>query len=179
MEEYVILINDANVPIGTARKDRVHHGETPLHRGFSLFIFNPSGEILLQQRSSRKKTFPGIWSNSCCGHPQPGESAVDGAKRRAEDELGLVLTDVHEIISDYRYRSEMNGVVENEICPILIGFTHHTPRINKEEVEAIRWISWIEWLEEIQRNPQGYSSWSVEETRLLDANRGFRKRYAQ
>lgn len=174
MEEHVVLVNDANQPIGIAPKDTVHSANTPLHRGFSLFLFRKNGDVLLQQRSRKKKTFPGVWSNSCCGHPQQGESAVDAAKRRAKNELGLDLKDIKEIIRDYRYRAEMNGIVEHEICPVLIGCTDREPVINPEEVEAIRWMPWKRWVGETQSNPQGYSSWSVEETKLLNDNSEFK-----
>src|SRR3989338_9117540 len=107
MKDHVILVNDANEPVGIAPKDAVHHADTPLHRGFSLFIFHKNGNVLLQQRSLTKKTFPGVWSNSCCGHPGSGESPVDAAKRRAKHELGLDLPDIKEIIPNYRYRAEM------------------------------------------------------------------------
>lgn len=179
MEEYVVLVNSINEPIGKARKDEVHHDQTPLHRGFSLFVFRKNGDVLLQQRSRKKKTFPLVWSNSCCGHPQPGESAVDAAKRRAKEELGLDLTDIKEIIHDYRYRAEMNGIVENEFCPVLMGYTNQEPVINPNEVETIKWLPWQEWVEEITRNPQEYSSWSVEETQLLSINDAFIRIYTQ
>lgn len=177
MKDLVVLVNDANEPIGTALKDEVHHSKTPLHRGFSLFVFRKNGDLLLQERSSKKKTFPRVWSNSCCGHPSPGESVEDAAKRRAADELGLKLIDIRIILPDFRYRAEMNGIVENEICPVLVSFTADDPQINREEVEAIRWVPWKEWLEEIQKNPGGYSPWCVEETHLLAANTEFGKIY--
>jgi isopentenyl-diphosphate delta-isomerase len=86
-EERVILVNDLSEVIGTAPKASVHHRDTPLHRAFSCFGFNGRGELLLQQRALHKVTWPGIWSNSVCGHPLPGEVYVDAVHRRLANEL--------------------------------------------------------------------------------------------
>ena len=88
MMELVVLVDKNNKEIGTASKDTVHTVSTPLHRGFSLFLFNSRNEILLTKRSKSKKTFPGVWTNTVCGHLPAGER-VEAAKRRLNDELGL------------------------------------------------------------------------------------------
>src|SRR3990167_8891323 len=88
MEE-VVLVDEKNSVLGTAPKDAVHTKNTPLHRGFSLFLFNSKKELLLTKRAQSKKAFPGVWTNTVCGHPEPEESAVDAALRRLEQELGL------------------------------------------------------------------------------------------
>lgn len=174
MEEHVVLVDENNKPLGTAPKSTVHTSKTPLHRGFSVFLFNSKGELLLQQRSSKKKTFPLIWSNSCCGHPGVGESSKKAARRRLKNELGITQTEIYEILPDYRYQAKMNGLVENEFCPVLVGFTSQTPQINQEEIEKIRWVKWEEFLQEITHKPENYSSWSVEETQLLQKNQTFK-----
>lgn len=89
MEELIVLVDENDQPIGVMPKSLVHGPNTPLHRGFSVYVFRPEGELLLQQRSFGKQTFPGVWSNSCCGHPGPGETPGQAAVRRARMELGL------------------------------------------------------------------------------------------
>ena len=91
--EFVVLINEKNEAIGKALKSEVHTDKTPLHRGFSVFLFNSKKQLLLQQRSSQKITWPLIWSNSCCGHPLPAESVLEAAKRRLSFELNLDISD--------------------------------------------------------------------------------------
>ncbi len=167
MQEFVVLVDDKNKEIGTAPKDTVHTGATPLHRGFSVFLFNSKNELLLTRRALTKKTFPGVWTNTVCGHPGPGESVVDAAKRRLQDELGFMEVDIREG-APYRYRfADGNGIVENEICPILIARSDATPMPNKNEMEEWRWIPWMEFLKNAKNHPENYSPWSVEEATLL------------
>ena len=128
-QEYVVLVDKYNNLLRVAPKLESHHHNTPLHRGFSLFLFNERGELLLQQRSSRKKTWPLVWSNSCCGHPMLDESSLEAAKRRLDYELGISDADIFEIVPDFRYKVELNGIVENEICPILVGIHRLIPAI--------------------------------------------------
>lgn len=166
-EERVVLVDEHNQPIGTAPKDQVHSAHTPLHRAFSVFLFNPAGLLLLQQRSFHKKTWPGEWSNSCCGHPLPGESIEEAARRRLALELGLYEVDLQIALPDYRYRAEKDGVVENEICPVLIGFTGQSPRPNPEEVAAVEWVDWETFLAAIKNGTRALSPWCREEALLL------------
>jgi isopentenyl-diphosphate Delta-isomerase len=175
--EHVVLVDNKNNVLGTAPKLDTHNASTPLHRGFSVFLFNSKGELLLQQRSKQKKTFPLVWSNSCCGHPKLNESNIDAAKRHLRDELKIKNVEVFEIISDYRYCVSMNGIFENEICPVLVCFTDEKPIINNKEVEAIRWIAWADFLKEIET--KDYSLWSKEEAILLSKNGQFIKLFEE
>jgi isopentenyl-diphosphate delta-isomerase len=171
MKDYVVLVNSKNKPLGTMSKLAAHSGNTPLHRGFSLFLFNQEGELLLQQRSRKKKTWPGVWSNSVCGHPMLDESVIDAARRRLLFELGIKNAEISVALADYRYRVEKDGIVENEICPVMVGITSESPKPNPSEVEEVRFIPWKMWLLEIKNNPEGYSPWCVEETKLLVKNK--------
>jgi isopentenyl-diphosphate delta-isomerase len=173
--ELVVLVDESNTPIGTMPKSEVHGPNTPLHRAFSAFIFNSKGQILLQQRSHLKKTWPLVWSNSCCGHPLPDESNLSAAKRRLLDELGLKVTQIEEV-SPYRYCFTRFGVMENEICPILVGFTDLEPIPNPDEVENTVWMDWQDFLSEIKNNTDGkWSEWCVEESQILEQNLRFQE----
>jgi len=172
-QDYVVLVNDNNQVLGTAPKTEAHNANTMLHRGLSVFLFDYRGNLLLQQRSKLKKTFPLVWSNSCCGHPKLDETSVNAAKRHLQHELGIKDVDVFEIIPNYRYEVEMNNVFENEICPILVCFTNQKPTINRDEVKAIRWIPWKSFLKEIAGGTKNYSLWSREEAILLEKNKKF------
>lgn len=171
--DYVILVTEDNKPLGTMPKLAAHHSDTPLHRAFSLFLFNTKGELLLQQRSDKKKTWPGVWSNSCCGHLLIDETPLEAAKRRVAYELGFKKITMKMILPEYRYRFEKDGVVENEICPVIVGITQEQAQPLAEEVKDIKWISWHEWLSEIASNPTGYSPWCVEETQLINQSKAF------
>lgn len=170
-EEMVILVDEHDRPTGTAAKSVVHHGATPLHRGFSCFVFNTGGELLLQQRAFSKTTWPGIWSNSVCGHPAPDEDPATAVHRRLDHELGMTDVEITLALPDYRYRAELRGVVENEFCPVWIGVTRSKPRPNPDEVAAVRWVPWSSFLEDVRSSvtafSRGLSPWSREETLLL------------
>lgn len=170
MEELVVLVDEQNNQIGTVPKETVHTSTTPLHRGFSLFLFNSKGELLVTRRALSKKTFPGVWTNTVCGHPGPGESVVDAAKRRLNKELGIGNEEFRDIkeVAPYRYTfSDSNGIVENEICPVLVAHADVDPTPIKEEIEEWRWMRWEEFLGEIKKNPEKYSPWCKEEARLI------------
>ena len=168
IQELVVLVDENNHPIGTMPKSEVHQENTPLHRAFSSFIFRVSdGKLLLQQRSSKKKTWPMMWSNSCCGHPAPDESNTDAAIRRLQAELGLTPIVIEEV-APYRYTFSHLNVMENEICPIVVGFVDTDPLINPDEVEAVRWVDWQEFIAETKEHPAWYSEWCVEETLILE-----------
>jgi len=178
LEEEVVLVDESNNVLGTMPKYEVHGAKTPLHRGFSLFLFNRTGHILLQQRSGSKKTWPLVWSNSVCGHPALDESNVDAAKRRLLFELGMHASHIEEV-APYRYSFVRDGVMENEICPILIGFTDEEPKPNPDEVEATRWVGWEDFLEETKTKPGAYSEWCEEEAGLLAAHARFLEVFTQ
>jgi len=173
-EEYVVLVDEKNDVLGTMPKKSAHDKNTPLHRGFSVFLFNSEGELLLQQRSIKKKTWPLVWSNSCCGHPMLDETPEDAAKRRLRHEIGIRKAKIFMIIPDYRYKTEKDGIMENEICPIMVAFSDEKINANTDEVESVRWIRWDIFLEDIKANPGAYSPWCVEEAGLLEENDRFK-----
>ncbi len=177
VEDYVVLVDKNNNVLGTATKLATHNSNTPLHRAFSVFLFNSNGQLLLQQRSGKKKTWPLVWSNSCCGHPMLNESNMDAAKRRLNFELGIKIDKLFEILPDFSYKAEMNGIVENEICPVIVAFSDQKPLLNPNEIGNVRWIKWQEFLGEIEQKPGTYSVWCEQETKLLSKNEKFIKLY--
>lgn len=167
MTELVVLVDEENNPIGVSDKDTVHSSDTPLHRAFSLFLFNSRGELLLTKRASTKKTFPGVWTNTVCGHLLPKETPIDAAMRRLSEELGIHGVTLNEL-SPYRYRfADANGIVENEICPIIIGYYDGNPKPNPEEADDWKWIDWVEFLDQLDANPAPYSPWCREEAQII------------
>ena len=88
--EQLILVDSDDNKIGYSSKSECHKGEGNLHRAFSVFIFNSSGQLLIQKRSSNKELWDLHWSNSCCSHPRKNERTKSAAIRRLEEELGIV-----------------------------------------------------------------------------------------
>jgi len=167
--EHVVLVDEENNVLGIMSKLAAHSASTPLHRAFSLFLFNNNGELLLQQRSHKKKTWPLVWSNSCCGHPQLNEKTEDAVRRRLKEELGMTVQEL-KLASSYRYKFTHDGIMENEICPIYVGYVdqaNDTPKPNPDEVEQIKWLKWQDFLAEIKIHPENYSEWCVEEALIL------------
>lgn len=174
-DELIVLVDENNGVLGTAPKLQTHSAHTPLHRGFSIFLFNKKGELLLQQRALSKKTWPGVWSNSCCGHPMLSETPEEAAKRRVRYELGIGGIDAIVVLPDFRYKAEKDGVVENEICPVLVGFTENGPAINPDEVNDVKWIDWGDFLNLVNEPGSGFSPWAIEEAGLLASNPQFKE----
>jgi isopentenyl-diphosphate delta-isomerase type 1 len=174
-DEMVVLVDENNTPLGTARKSETHNGDTMLHRAFSVFLFNANGEVLLQRRSYSKQTWPGVWSNSCCGHVMLNESTEQAAARRLDFELGLRNIELTMALPDYRYRAEKDGIVENEICPVLFGFTEAVPVLNPDEVAETEWKDWDVFLAELRAPDCEFSPWAIEEALLLSESTVFQR----
>lgn len=166
-DEMVVLVDEENNPLGTARKSETHHADTQLHRAFSVFLFNENGELLMQRRAFSKLTWPGVWSNSCCGHTMLNERTEQAAVRRLAFELGLRNVELKMALPDFRYRAEKDGIVENEICPVLVGYTDQEPSLNPAEVAETKWVQWDDFLDNIRRIDCELSPWAIEEGLLL------------
>lgn len=159
----VILLDDQGVPLGSAPRLQVHSTQTPLHLAFSTYIMNSRGEVLITRRALSKKTWPGVWTNSCCGHPRPGEAIEDAARRRIKEELGLTVGPLTPLLPDFRYQAvDASGIVENEICPVFAGWvTDQDPDPDPAEVAEWAWVSWPNLVAAAAATPQVYSPWAA------------------
>lgn len=172
--ELVILLDEEGSEIGTADKASVHTSDTPLHLAFSCHIFNAAGHVLITRRALSKKTWPGVWTNSACGHPGPGETMPDAIRRRAQDELGLELDDIREALPHFRYRAvDASGVVENEICPVFVAHTSRDPSPDAAEVCEWRWVNPAALVRSVENTPFTFSPWLVEQMEQWDGPYGF------
>ena len=166
----VVLLDDQLQPIGQLPKSQVHHAATPLHLAFSCYIFDGSGAVLMTRRAVSKRTWPGVWTNTCCGHPLPGEASADAAARRLREELGLRLVRSAVALPDFRYRAAAaDGVVENEFCPVLVGSVDGEPRLDPSEVLEYRWVPWSDVVTLAETTPWAISPWSALQIPQLSA----------
>jgi isopentenyl-diphosphate delta-isomerase len=167
--EEVVLVDEAGRPIGVADKATVHGATTPRHLAFSCYGFDEAGRLLVTQRAATKSTFPLVWTNTCCGHPAPGEDLADAADRRLRYELGLKVQDMRMVLPNFGYRASDGRVEENEFCPVLVCRIEGEPAPRGDEVEAVAWWSWPEFLAAAADPASGLSPWAREQAPLLDA----------
>lgn len=170
--EQVVLVDDDGHPIGVADKATVHGARTPRHLAFSCYGLNAAGRLLVTRRSRHKLTFPGVRTNTCCGHPAPGEAVEDAVRRRLADELGLGAVDLHLVLPDFAYRAAANGVEENEFCPVYVCTLVGEPRAVPDEVESCEWWSWEAFLAAARDKDADLSPWARVQAPLLDAHLG-------
>lgn len=164
--ERVVLLDRDHRLTGTAAKADVHTADTPLHLAFSCYVTDGAGSLLLTRRAVAKRTWPGVWTNSACGHPAPGEAVADAVVRRVRQELGLELHDLRLALPDFAYRAtDASGLVENEVCPVFTavaaGGREPEPDVDPAEVEEWRWVPWAEAADLARAAPWALSPWAV------------------
>jgi isopentenyl-diphosphate Delta-isomerase len=167
--ETVILLAEDGTRTGTADKATVHTETTPLHLAFSCHVVDADGRVLVTRRALSKRTWPGVWTNSVCGHPAPEESFEDAVRRRAAYELGLEVVDLTLAVPDFRYRAvDASGVVENEVCPVFTARADGPVRANPAEVMDHAWVRPADLRDAVRSAPWALSPWLVLHAPLLD-----------
>jgi isopentenyl-diphosphate Delta-isomerase len=158
--ELVVLLSEDGLRIGTAAKDGVHTTDTPLHLAFSCHLFRENGEVLVTRRALTKTTWPGVWTNSFCGHPAPDETAEDAIMRRAREELGVQVQKILPVLPDFRYRAvDASGVVENEICPVYRAMVVGELQPEATEVSEFAWVDPVKLSAAVAATPFAFSPW--------------------
>src|SRR5688572_14018443 len=160
--DQVVLLDDDGRAIGTAPKSSVHGTHTALHLAFSCHVLSDDGQVLVTRRALGKTAWPGVWSNSFCGHPRPAESVLSAVHRRADYELGLELIDIELALPLFRYRAtDANGIVEHELCPVYTARTVSEPVLNPLEVVDAKWVDPADLAVSLVTTPWAFSPWLV------------------
>ena len=170
MPEQVILVDADDNEFGVAEKMKAHR-DGLLHRAFSVFLFNDTGEMLLQRRARTKYHSGGLWANACCSHPRPGEDVSAAARRRLREELGIECT-VEPTLS-FVYRADVGrGLQEHELDHVVVGRFEGEPSPDPSEVGDWKWVAPDTLLSDVARNPDTYAVWfKIALPRLLAADR--------
>lgn len=160
--DFVVLLDEDGSEIGVAPKSSVHGSDTALHLAFSCHVYNERGETLVTRRALGKKTWPGVWTNSFCGHPRPAEPVIDAVRRHAQHELGLTVRDIRLVLPLFRYRAvDANGMVEHEVCPVYTAVVDDEPHLNPDEVVEGRWVEPADLAVSLRATPWAFSPWLV------------------
>lgn len=168
-EDLVVLLDAHGQPCGTADRMTVHSEQTPLHLAFSCYVVDAEGLVLMTRRALTKRTWPGVWTNACCGHPQPGERFEDAIERRLADELGTRATAIAPVLPDFRYEAvDASGIRENEVCPVFVATLVGGVNPDPAEVMEFRWVDPGALADVASHSPWLLSPWSVEQIRQLD-----------
>lgn len=157
MEQQVILVDDFDCVIGSADKMKAHE-EGWLHRAFSVFIVNDRDELLLQKRASHKYHSPGLWTNTCCSHPAPGQALQLAAEKRLVEEMGISCSLTW--LFKFRYKASFeNKLTEHEIDHVFLGKTNAAPLPNPDEVADWRWVKLEALKKDLKKHPHRYTYW--------------------
>jgi isopentenyl-diphosphate Delta-isomerase len=156
-EEQLILVDESNRATGSAGKTAIHRAGL-LHRAFSIFIVDDRGRIVLQRRNPKKYHSGGLWANSCCGHPRPGERTISAARRRLNEELGVTSALSFGFFA--RYRTELdNGMHENEFVYVYFGRLMSEPRPDPAEIADVALLSCEDIVRRIKKEPDSFAFW--------------------
>ena len=156
MLEEVVLVNEKDEPVGTMEKMAAHE-QAILHRAFSVFVFNNNGDVLMQQRAFSKYHSGGLWTNTCCSHPRPGEEVLAAATRRLQEEMGFTTSLTKAF--DFTYKADFeNGLTEHEFDHVFVGFYDGKIISNFDEVESYAYRS----MEKIESSFTEYADFYTE-----------------
>jgi isopentenyl-diphosphate delta-isomerase len=155
--EKVVLVDENDDPVGEMAKMEAHE-KALLHRAFSVFVFNNNDELMMQQRALGKYHSPGLWTNTCCSHPRPGETVLEAGHRRLLEEMGFDCT--IEKIFDFIYKAQLDhGLTEHEFDHVLFGRYDQNPDINPVEVENWKWMAMDDIDEAMKKKPEQFTVW--------------------
>lgn len=162
--EHVVLLDADRNPIGTMDKSVVHTHNTPLHLGFSSYLFTPDGKFLTTRRALSKKAWPGVWTNSVCGHPQLNEKREDAVSRRCRYELGADVARITLVDDEFSYCvTSASGIVENEYCPVFMAVLASDLSPRADEVLDYRWVDLTDLIDAAAKTPWAFSPWMVQQ----------------
>ena len=168
-DEFVVLVDEHDNPIGLEEKVRCHLPNGQLHRAFTALLFDEQGNLVLAKRSSEKMLWPNIWDGTFASHPRESETFVSSGERRMPEELGIVagLDYLHKFEYHVAYKDIGS---ENEICATLIGIIDRSTKLEKikGEIDEIKWISAEELILKLQKDPLTYCPWMLIALQLLD-----------
>lgn len=154
----MVLVDESDNQIGTLEKLRAHSSGGSLHRAFSVFVFDRAGRTLLQRRATTKYHSPGLWSNTCCSHPRPGEDTLAAAHRRLREELGFDCP--LQKAFTFIYKAPVgNNLTEWEYDYVYLGEYDGEVKPNPAEVDSVRWVSLEELASDTRLNPSNYTEW--------------------
>lgn len=156
-EDLLILVDENDEPLGSMTKLDVHR-KGVLHRAFSVFVFNTSMELLLQQRADTKYHSAGLWSNTCCSHPRYGEDTAAAAKRRLKEEMGLECDP--NFLFSFIYKADVgNRLTEHEYDHVFICISNEIPKPHPDEVKSWKYLSLTDLNNHMDNNPEEYTEW--------------------
>jgi isopentenyl-diphosphate delta-isomerase type 1 len=172
----VVLLDARGRPCGAMPKRSVHGADTPLHLAFSCHVVDGAGRTLLTRRAVTKSTWPATWTNACCGHPRPDESLREAVTRRLYEELGLTPRRLALALPDFVYRAERDGMVEHELCPVVVAEVDREPALALDagEVDAYEWTPWTAMIRCAHEAPASLSPWAVAQIARLEARESLR-----
>lgn len=169
-DDLVVLLDEHDSPAGQAPRLTVHTADTPRHLAFSCYLFDGHGRVLMTRRALTKSTWPGVWTNSCCGHPRPGEAAESAVRRRVRQELGADIDGLELVLPGFGYRAvDASGIVENEACPVWIARLAGPLEPDEAEVGATDWVAWDDLVQLADAAPALISPWCALQVPLIDA----------
>jgi isopentenyl-diphosphate delta-isomerase len=155
--DHVVLVDEDDQPLGSMDKLEAHQ-KGVLHRAFSVLVYNSKGDILVQQRASTKYHSAGLWTNTCCSHPRPGESMLEASTRRLREEMGIEAEP--RFLYKFIYRVDLDGdLVEHEVDHVFSANFDGQPKANPHEVQDWKFIPVTELLRDVAEHPENYTYW--------------------
>lgn len=157
MNQSLILVDENDIQQGNGKKLLIHELGL-LHRAFSIFIFNTNGELLMQQRATEKYHSGGLWSNTCCSHPQFGEDIIESVNKRLNEEMGMKSKTEFAFSFIYKVKFD-NGLIEHEYDHVYLGVSNDLPLPDESEVKNWKYLNLKELEADISEHPEIYTEW--------------------